>query len=258
MSPSVILNDLILLFSAFLAGGVNALAGGGSFFAFPALMLVGVPAINANATCTLAMLPGAIASFWPYRQDLDTNRTILIGMSTISFVGGLVGALIMLNTPPGIFIKVVPYLILAATLIFAFGNKITSKILVDQLETGENAHKLTLPSIVFQFVIAAYGGYFGAGIGIVMLACLSLLGMTKINSMNALKVLLASVINGISAVAFVFAGAIYWHQVTIMAIGSVVGGYLAAKVGRKLPPLVIKRFVVCIGLLLTIIFFFKL
>src|SRR5271165_1831448 len=108
-----LLNDLFLLFSAFLAGGVNALAGGGSFLAFPALVLVGIPAINANATCTLALLPGAVASFWPYRQDLDTERTILIWMSAISFVGGLIGAEIMLNTPPGIFIKVVPYLILA-------------------------------------------------------------------------------------------------------------------------------------------------
>jgi uncharacterized protein len=251
------MNDLFLLFSAFLAGGVNALAGGGSFLAFPALMLVGIPAINANATCTLALLPGSVASFWPYRQDLDTERSILIWMSAISFVGGLIGAVIMLNTPPGIFIKVVPYLILAATLIFAFGSKLTSKVLANRLDKNESAQKMSFLSAALQFVIAIYGGYFGAGIGIVMLACLSLLGMTKINSMNALKVLLSSVINGIAACAFVFAGAIYWRQVTIMAIGSILGGYLAAKVGRELPPLVIKRFVVFIGILLTIIFFFK-
>jgi uncharacterized membrane protein YfcA len=256
MSPTLIQNDLLLLCSAFLAGGVNSLAGGGSFLAFPALLLVGVPAINANATCTLALLPGSIASIWPYRQDFDTDRTILVGMATISFIGGLIGALIMLNTPSSIFMKVVPYLILGATLIFAFGNKITSKILVDRLETG-TAQKLNFSSIALQFVTAIYGGYFGAGIGIIMLACLSLLGMTKINSMNALKVLLATVINGISAIAFVFAGAIYWHEVTIMATGSIAGGYLAAKVGRNLQPIVIKRFVVFIGASLTIIFFFK-
>ncbi len=255
------MNDILLFFSALLAGGINALAGGGSFLAFPALLFAGVPPINANATCTLALLPGGIGSIWAYRADFDAPRKILLTMSAISFVGGLLGAIIMLKTPPGIFVKLIPYLILSATLIFAFGNRLTGAFLANRLVKGDGApsvpENMPLGSVLFQLIIAVYGGYFGAGMGIVILAGLSILGMTKIHSMNALKVVLSSIINFIAAVAFVLAGVIYWREVSIMAVGGIIGGILAAKVSQKLPAILVKRLIIGVGLILTVAFFFK-
>jgi len=255
------LNDLLLFFSGLLAGGINALAGGGSFLAFPALLCAGVPPINANATCTLALLPGGIGSIWAYRADFDAPRKLLLTMSAISFVGGLLGAMIMLKTPPGIFVKLIPYLILAATSIFAFGNRLTGMFVANRLAQGDVQQSvpenMPLGSVLFQLIIATYGGYFGAGMGIVILAGLSILGMTKINSMNAFKVVLSSIINLVAAVAFVVAGVIYWHEVSIMAVGGIIGGVLAAKVGQKLPPIFVKRLIIGVGLILTVVFLFK-
>jgi uncharacterized protein len=251
--------ELYLFVCAFFAGGINALAGGGTFLAFPALIFAGVPALNANATCTLVMFPGQIASAVAFKADLDAPKNLLWPMGIISLIGGLIGALVMLNTPPGIFAKLVPFLLLTATLIFAFGNKLTGKLVVQKLVTpgSEFEPRLSPGSILFQLLIGIYGGYFGAGMGIVMLALLSILGMTKIHSMNALKTILTSAINLSAAVVFAFSQIVYWREVVVMMVGSITGGYVLAKWGRLLPAPVLRRFIIVVGFTLTVYFFFK-
>jgi uncharacterized membrane protein YfcA len=251
--------DLILFVCSFFAGGMNALAGGGSFLAFPALLFLGVPAINANATTTLAMLPGQMTSAFAFRADLDAPPKVLWTMVATSLIGGLIGAFVMLRTPPGVFVKVIPYLLLAATLIFSFGQKLTARLMATRLDKSEpgGGPRMSLQSILFQLLIATYGGYFGAGIGIVILAELSMMGMTKINTMNSLKTILSSSVNLLAAIIFVFSGVIYWREVLVMILGSVAGGFVLAKWGRLLPPQVLRGFIVSIGSVLTIYFFFK-
>jgi len=253
------LYDVILFVCSFFAGGMNALAGGGSFLAFPALLFLGVPAINANATTTLAMLPGQMASAFAFRSDLDVPTKVLWTMVVISLVGGSLGAIVMVSTPPSLFVKVIPYLLLAATLIFAFGQKITGELMAKRLDKSEPeiGPRMSLFSVLFQLVIAIYGGYFGAGIGIVMLAELSMMGMTKLHSMNALKTILSSSINLLAAVIFVFGGLIYWREVLVMILGSVAGGFVLAKWGRLWPPAVLRGFIILVGSVLTVYFFFK-
>jgi uncharacterized protein len=251
--------ELILFVCSFLAGGMNALAGGGSFIAFPALLFLGVPAINANATTTLAMMPGQMASAFAFRSDLDVPTKVLWSMVLISLIGGSAGAVVMLHTPATLFVKVIPYLLLTATLIFAFGQKMTGKLMAENLDKSEtkSGPRMSLFSVLFQLVIAIYGGYFGAGIGIVMLAELSIMGMTKLHSMNALKAILSSSINLLAAVIFAFGGLIYWREVCVMIMGSVAGGFVVAKWGRLWPPAVLRGFIILVGSVLTIYFFFK-
>jgi uncharacterized membrane protein YfcA len=156
-------------------------------------------------------------------------------------------------------VKLVPFLLAAATLIFAFGQKLTARLMASKLDKPEpiSGPRMTILSILFQLVIAIYGGYFGAGIGIVILAELSIMGMTKIHSMNALKTMLSSSSNLFAAIVFALSGVIYWREVLVMILGSVAGGFVLAKWGRLLPPAVLRGFIVIIGSVLTIYFFFK-
>jgi len=250
------LNTAIVLFVAGILGGaLNAVAGGGSFVAFPALLLTGVPPIPSNATNCFALWVGTTASGGAYRNRLDITRRVLIPLIAISVVGGIAGAILLLKTPAHTFMRVLPWLMLGATLLFAFGK---------QLSRGRPSslgHVATTTALfwacAFELLVSIYGGYFGGGVGIINLAMLAALGMTDIHAMNALKVVLGAVINGVAVVTFIAAHAIAWPQAIVMTIGAILGGYSAAHFSQKLPQSWIRVFVILVGAGMTLYFFDK-
>jgi uncharacterized membrane protein YfcA len=248
---------LFLFLAGALGGALNSVAGGGSFIAFPALLFTGVPPIPANATNTIALWTAAAASGGAYRKRLDVPRRVMIPLLAASLVGGLLGALLLLKTPAQTFMRVLPWLTLGATLLFAFGKKLAGSR--ESVIKGD--HEASTPALtcttLFQFGVAIYGGYFGGGMGIVMLAMLAVLGMTDIHAMNALKSVLGFVINGVAVVTFVVAGAVDWKHGIAMTAGGIVGGYVGAHYALKMPQSWIRVFVVLVGAGMTVYFFWK-
>ena len=247
---------MVFLFVAgTLGGALNSVAGGGSFIAFPALLFTGVPPIPANATNTIALWTGAAASGGAYRKRLDIPRRVMIPLLASSVAGGIVGAFLLLKTPAHTFMRVLPWLTLGATLLFAFGKKLAGgrKSVIEH----ETASAALVGATVFQFCVAIYGGYFGGGMGIVTLAMLATLGMTDIHAMNALKSVMGFVINGVAVVTFIIARAVYWKPGAIMIVGGIAGGYLGAHYAMKMPQVWIRSFVVVVGAGMTAYFFWK-
>lgn len=253
------LPQAVLLFAAAVGAGVmNSVAGGGSFLTFPALLFVGVPPILASATSTVALWPGSIASASAYRREIVAEgRRRLIPLSVISLLGGFAGARLLLNTPEDAFRELVPWLLLVATAVFAFGGPAVAKLREQRGETAPPIGELSIVGVVIQLVIAIYGGFFGGGIGIMMLAALAITGMTNMHAMNGLKNWLATCINGIAVVTFIVAGAVLWPQALVMLAGAVIGGYGGASAARRLDPKLIRRFVILVGTVLTIYFFVR-
>jgi uncharacterized membrane protein YfcA len=244
-----------LFFAGALGGAINAVAGGGSFVAFPALMFTGVPVIPANATNTLALWVGTTASGGAYPQKINIPRRILIPLAITSLVGGLTGAILLINTPAKTFLRVLPWLLLGATLLFAFGKHLTGRISASIWHDASNA--AVVGASIFELLVAVYGGYFGGGIGIMNLAMLAALGMTDIHAMNKLKVRLGGVINGVATVTFIVTRTVLWPQAVVMSAGSVLGGYSCAHYAQKLPQSWVKAFVILIGTAMTIYFFVR-
>jgi uncharacterized protein len=246
---------IILLVSGALGGALNSVAGGGSFVSFPALLFVGVPPIPANATNTIALWLGAAASGGAYRERLNIPRRVLIPLISASLIGGLGGAVLLLKTSAHTFLQVLPWLTLGATLLFVFAKKIAGN------RGSSIGHEATQSAIaggtIFQFLVAIYGGYFGGGMGIVMLAMLAMLGMNDIHDMNALKSVMGFVINGVAVVAFIVAGAIYWREGLLSILGAVAGGYFGAHYALKLPQAWVRAFVILSGAAMTVYFFYK-
>jgi uncharacterized membrane protein YfcA len=246
---------IFLLAASMVGGALNAVAGGGSFVTFPALLFVQVPPIQANATNNVALWTGAAASGGAYRNRLDVPRRVLISFLIASLIGGLLGAFLLLRTPAHTFLRVLPWLTLGATLLFVFGKKLAGGRVSG---VGADATSLAISAaVLFQLAVGIYGGYFGGGMGIVMLAMLSALGMTDIHAMNALKSVMAFVINGVAAVAFIVARAVYWKQGMVMIVGGIAGGYLGAHYAQKLPAIWIRWFVILTGTGMTAYFFVK-
>jgi uncharacterized membrane protein YfcA len=247
--------SIFLFFAGALGGALNSVAGGGSFIAFPALLFTGVPPIPANATNTIALWTAAAGSGGAYRKRLDVPRRVMVPLLAASLAGGLIGAFLLLKTPAHTFMRVLPWLTLGATLLFAFGKKLAGsrKSVIEHEATGSALAAATF----FQLAVAVYGGYFGGGMGIVMLAMLAVLGMTDIHAMNALKTVMGFVINGVAVVAFVVAGAIYWKEGIVMIVGGILGGYLGAHYAQKVPQVWIRAFVVLVGAGMTVYFFWK-
>ena len=244
--------DTALIFgAAFLAGILNAIAGGGSFLTFPALVFTGVPPIIANASSTVAVSPGSFASAWGYRKDFQPFAKIgLWPMLVISLVGGALGALLLLWTPARTFDRVIPWLLLGATLLFGFGRQLTP-LALRWVSIGPVA------LMVIQFLIAIYGGYFGGAIGILMLALYGLFGLEDLTAMNAVKTLLAGTMNGAAVICFIIAGKVWWYPTLVMLVAAVLGGYAGARVARKIDPNWLRAGVTAVGLAMTAAFFLR-
>lgn len=249
---------LLLFVIAIIGGTVNSVAGGGSFFTLPTLIFAGVPAVPANATSTIALWPASLASAGAYRKELkEMNRSLLIVLAVTSLIGGILGAILLIKTPSSFFEVLLPYLLLFATVLFAFSPMITARLRLRKLEKTEMTPKNTIVISLVQLIIAVYGGYFGGGIGIMMLASLGIMGMDNIHAMNAVKNLLTSIINGIAVVIFIAYGIIYWPQALVMIVGSIIGGYGSSYYARKIDQKYIRAFVIVVGVVLSILFFFK-
>jgi len=238
-----------------MGGAMNAVAGGGSFVAFPALLFTGVSPVPANATNTLSLWVGTTASGGAYRGRLKLPGRILIPLLIASLIGGLVGALLLIKTPAQTFLRVIPWLMLGATLLFAFGRHLTGRI------SAGISHQVSSKAIAgasfFELLVATYGGYFGGGIGIMNLALFAALGMTEIHEMNALKIAVVTVINGVAAATFVLTGSIVWPQAVVMIVGAALGGYTAAHFAQKLPAHLVRATVIFIGCFMTVYFLWK-
>ncbi len=240
---------LLLLGAAFAGGAINSVAGGGSFLTFPALLFAGVPAIPANATNNTAMWMGVLASARGYKEEILKYRSVIIPALAISLVGSLAGAVLLLHTPPKTFERMVPWLLLFATLVFA-----VSPLLVT---SGTRKHVHSPAQLALQFAVSIYGGYFGAGMGILMLAILSFSGLPNMNAMNGVKNLLSVTINGVAVVPFFIAGVIDWPVALLMAIFAMAGGYAGARFFRKIPSRATRAVVLCIGAGMSAYFFLK-
>ncbi len=246
---------IFLFFAGALGGTINAVAGGGSFIAFPALLFTGVPPVPANATNTLALWVGVTASGGAYRSCLNISRRVMIPLVVTSILGGLAGAFLLIKTPAQTFLRVLPWLMLGATLLFAFGKHLTGRI---SAGISHDASRAAIAgAAIFELFVAIYGGYFGGGMGIMNLAMLAALGMTDIHAMNALKVVLGGFINGVATVTFVVSGAIVWPQAIVMTAGAILGGYFAAHYAQKLPQAWIRGFVIVVGVAMTAYFFVR-
>lgn len=249
----------LLFLAAVAAGAINSVAGGGGFIAFPALVFAGIPPVNANATNTVALWPGTLASSGAYRAELRGAEKwrMLAPLFVVSLLGSIAGALLLLKTPQQTFMRIVPWLLLGATTLFIFGGRI-SGFVRERIRRHERADALHLAGITFlQLVTAVYIGYFGAGAGMVMLALFALMGMENIHTMNAFKTVMASVANGVAVVTFVFAGAVAWPQAVVMTIGAAIGGYAGAYYAQKLDPGLVRYIVIAIGLAMTVYFFLQ-
>ena len=248
---------IFLLCAAAIAGALNALAGGGSFISFPALLFVRVPAVLANATNTVALWPGLAASALAYLRRLNVPARVLIPLLVTSIVGGWAGALLLLKTPQHTFLRIVPWLLLSGTLLFAFGNSLRAfageKGVIDDLR--HTSVKAIVLTSVAELLVAIYGGYFGAGIGFMTLAMLAILGMRDIHAMGAIRTLLAVAINAAAVITFVVAGAVLWPQWGVMVAGSLAGGWFGAHYAQKADPRKVRVVVIAIGLAMSAYFF---
>jgi uncharacterized membrane protein YfcA len=260
-------NAFVLFAAAMLGGAVNAVAGGGTLLTFPALLWAGQLEIVANATSTVALWPGALSSFWTYRAELHSGGREIALLAAPSFLGGIVGALLLLHTDNATFAAIAPYLVLLATGLFAAqrplarwqSRRTVAAAAPGQAETvvagprGQGAAAGRWAAVLaFQFLVGLYGGYFGAGIGILMLAALGYLGFTNIHHMNALKNLNAMCINGIAAVLFVAKGLVDWRFGLLMAVGAILGGVAGAGWARRAGQDIVRRGVVFIGMALAL------
>jgi uncharacterized membrane protein YfcA len=246
------MNTAIILIAAFAAGAINSIAGGGTLLSFPALVWIGRDPILANATNAVALWPGSFSAMVGFRDELRGLERWLWLLTIPSLVGGALGAVLLLRTSTKTFSHLVPFLILGATLLLA-----AQEIISRRLALVARGKRWIVFAFVFQFFVGVYGGYFGAGMGILMLAALGLIGLTDLHQMNGLKNLLAICINGIAAVWFAISGAVLWRDAVIMAIAAVVGGYAGARVARRLGRKFVRGAVIVIGLTMTVALFLR-
>jgi len=248
---------IFLLFAAAISGTLNAVAGGGSFISFPALLSTGIPAVQANATNTVALWPGLAASAAAYLKRLNVPRRLLVPLLLTSVGGGWVGALLLLKTPQRTFLHLIRWLLLSGTLLFAFGNKIRTiagkTAVVDDLSSA-SWRAIALIS-TGELLVATYGGYFGAGIGFMILGMLTALGMRDIHAMGAIRTLLAAVINAAAVLTFILSGAVFWPHCLVMVLGSLAGGWFGAHYAQKADPRKVRAVVIAIGVAMSAYYF---
>ncbi len=240
---------LLLIAAAFAAGAINSVAGGGSFLTFPSLVITGVPAVIANASNTVALVPGSMASAISYRNDVERlGEKRIKSWFIVSLIGGAIGAALLLSTSDKTFRRLAPWLLLFATLLFAFGGQVS-------LAFRGRLHSSQPLMLALLFPIAVYGGYFGGGIGIMILAAFRLYGFTDIHGMNGIKTILSGSLNAIAAIIFIAAHQVSWGPTLVMMLAAIAGGYLGPVIARRMQPFVIRGIVICVGALMTVYFF---
>lgn len=249
MSPEVI----ALLFAAgFLAGTMNAVAGGGTFVALPALAAVGLPPTVANASSTVALFPGAVASAWAYRRDMVPLEGVsLKGMMAVSLVGGLVGAVLLLVTSEQAFTQIIPWLLLLATLALAAGPRLGPALRRLGLRLGPRG------VLAVQFFLGVYGGYFGGAVGLMMMATWTIFSTADLRQMTPLRTLMLAAANGVAVICFAFSGQVAWAGTLAVMAGGIAGGFGGARLGRRLPNWALRALVLIITVATTVRFFLK-
>ncbi len=247
------LHLLLLLTAAFVAGALNAVAGGGSFLTLPALVLTGVPAVSANATGTVALLPGYLSGAAAFRDVMQPPPGLsLARLATLSVIGGAIGAALLLGTGDQAFRRIVPWLLLIATLLFALGPWLL------RVGRGGVAQPASgLRSALGVLAVSVYGGYFNGGLGILLLALFGLLGQTNLNAMNGVKNLVSALLTAIAVAIYAWGGLVLWPQALVMMVAATAGGWLGARGARRLPPTVLRAGIVAVGLVMTLLFFLR-
>jgi hypothetical protein len=243
--------NVLLFVVATVAGALNAVAGGGSFLTLPTLIFAGVSPVAANATSTLGMWPGALASAVAYRRELSARTRWLAPLLLVSLAGGLVGAILLVRTSDTSFLRLLPWLMLLAAATFTFGERVRLALSLEHLSGN------VVLVCVLQFVIAIYGGYFGGGMGIMMLASFALAGMIDIHEMNGLKTLLGAAVNALAMAEFIVTGVVAWGPGLILVAGSITGGYAGATLARRIDQRWVRAAVVFIGWTMTVYFFVR-
>ena len=245
---------ILLALGGFGAGAMNAIAGGGTFISFPALLAIGLPPVTANASNSVALWPASLASAWAYRRELARYRQHLPRLTLAAFVGGALGGGLLLVTSNALFARLVPWLLLTATLLFALAPRI-NRWLEARRRAGPR-QALGWGGTLFQLLVSIYGGFFGAGMGIVMIAAIAMQGIEDLNEINALKNWLSAVIYSVAALTFTLGGAVSWPHTLVVLLAAAVGGYLAGYVARRLPAIWLRRFILLVGTALTLYYFF--
>ena len=246
-----------MLCAAFTAGAINSIAGGGTLITFPVLIWLGLDPKVANATSTVALWPGLFGGLYGYRRELANSSPILIRLGLTSVLGGAVGAWLLIWTPSPVFAYLVPFLILFATVLFMLQGVINKRLRLGSLEDKPTRLWWT-GAIVFQFFSSMYGGYFGAGNGILMLAAMGLLGLNELHRANGIKNFLGICINSIAVVSFAFAGLVVWQDALVMACGALAGGYFGASMAMRIGQTWVRRGVVVIGFIIFVAMIWKL
>jgi uncharacterized protein len=248
---------LILFASAFAAGAINAIAGGGTLLTFPALIWLGLDPKVANATSTIALWPGLFGGLLGYRKELENSSTLLIRLGAVSILGGGVGAWLLIVTPSPTFARMVPFLILFATILFMAQGAINRRLQLQPIAPEPKA-LWWVGALVFQFFSASYGGYFGAGNGILMLAALGLLGLHDIHRANGIKNFLGICINSVAVLLFSINHLVVWPDALLMAVGALLGGYCGARMAVRIGPGVVRRAIVIIGFVIAFVMLWRL
>ena len=250
---------LFLFFAAVIAGTLNALAGGGSFISFPALLFIGVPPVEANATNTVALWPGLAASAVAYIKRLAAPPRLLVSLLAVSVAGGWAGALLLLRTPQRTFLHLVPWLLLSGTLLFAFGNRfreMAGKGVASEDLQAASWRAIALSSLL-QLLVSIYGGYYGAGIGFIILGVLAALGMRDVHAMGALRTLLAAAVNAAAVITFIVSRAVLWPAFLVMVLGALSGGWFGARLAQRSDPRKVRALINAVGLAMSLYFFVR-
>jgi uncharacterized membrane protein YfcA len=240
------LKALVAFAAALVAGAINSVAGGGTLLTFPALIWLGLPSVMANATSTVAMWPGSLGGMMGFRRELRGLGARSYALMVPSLIGGSIGAMVLRLTPTHLFDRLVPLLILFATFLFMVQEPV-QRMIKSRSSHPAGSSTWLAGALIFQFLVGLYGGYFGAGMGILMLAALGILGYSDIHQMNGLKVLLALCINGVAALYFIAMGMVSWPETVIMAAGAIAGGYGGAGMARLIGPTRVRQIVIVIG-----------
>jgi uncharacterized membrane protein YfcA len=246
---TTLLHAIIMVASAFVAGAINSIAGGGTLITFPILLWLGLDPKVANATSTVALWPGLFGGLFGFRREMENSRPILLRLGTTSVVGGAIGAGLLILTPSETFARLVPFLIFFATVLFMLQEPISRRLGTTASAESHRA-RWWMGAIIFQFFSSIYGGYFGAGNGILMLAALGLLGLSDIHRANGIKNFLGICINSAAIVGFAVSHLVYWPIALLMAVAAIAGGYFGASAARRMGRLFVRRTVITIGLVI--------